>query len=299
MSHESHAILVISEISSNADALKGLLASEHHVQVAGAGIDPYDLIRETEPSLVLLDLEGTDLDIPNLLNHLQEDPVLSRIPVLLASPDSEHAEAGIKAGAMECIIKPFHPLLVQNRVRNCLDFSRCKDSLHHFSLVDAITGIANRRRFEEFLNMEWRRNLRNQTPLTIILMNLDLFTSFSEHYGASATEACLRKVASALSPFVQRPGDLFARFGRDGFACVLPETDMVGAVSVAERLRAEVFALAIPHEASGPGSTLTASLGVATGVPLNGAEPEDLLVLAERHLFDAKRSGRNRLVFGS
>jgi diguanylate cyclase (GGDEF)-like protein len=130
-------------------------------------------------------------------------------------------------------------------------------------------------------------------------MDLDLFTAYNDHYGPAAGDRCLSKIASCLADLVQRPGDLIARYGRGGFACVLPETDTLGAVAVAERFRAEVFGLGLPHQTSNVGTILTASLGVATGVPLNGAEPEDLLTLAERHLFDAKRAGRNRVVFGS
>jgi diguanylate cyclase (GGDEF)-like protein len=299
MTQESPSILLVSGVPANADTLKALLEHERPVHLMVPAPELFDLVREMEPSLVILDLESPDLDAPKLCKHLKEHPATSSIPVLVACPDQERAEATILAGAQDCLAKPFHPLLVRTRARNAIELGRCKHALHTFALVDELTGIPNRRRFEEFLNMEWRRNLRNQTPLTIILLDLDLFTAFSDHYGTSHGDACLRKVASVLVAAGQRPGDLIARHGRGGFACVLPETDSVGAVSMAERFRAEVFALAIPNEAAAQETVLTASLGVATGVPMTGAEPEDLLTLAERHLFDAKRSGRNRVVFGS
>ena len=133
----------------------------------------------------------------------------------------------------------------------------------------------------------------------MVLMDLDHFTSYYEHYGISAGDRCLQQVASALEEAIQRPGDLVARFDKSGFACVLPETDTLGAVSVAERMRAELASLAIPHAASPSSSTiLTMSVGVATRVPTNETEPEDLVNHAERILFDAKRGGRNRVLFG-
>lgn len=299
MSNERHAVLVVTDIPANADTIMGLLEREHTLEILGSHGDIFDGIHESSPCLIILDAESPKIAVPDICSRLRADHMTSGIPVLLACPDESSAEAGILAGATDWVTKPFRPLAVQTRVRNCLNLSRCLDALRHFSLVDELTGIANRRRCEEFLNLEWRRNLRNQTPLSIVLMDLDLFTAYNDQYGSAAGDECLRRVASALTDLVQRPGDLIARYGRGGFACVLPETDTVGAVSVAERFRAEVFGLAISHDGSSVGPFLTASLGVATGVPLNGAEPEDLMTLAERHLFDAKRAGRNRVVFGS
>jgi diguanylate cyclase (GGDEF)-like protein len=180
-----------------------------------------------------------------------------------------------------------------------MDLGRCIEALRRFSLVDRVTGIANRRRFDEFLTLEWRRNLRNRTALSIVLMDLDHFRTYNEHYGLMAGEECLKRVGMAFQDATQRPGDLVASYSKGGFACILPETDTLGAVSVAERMRAELATLAIPHAKSTTASILTMSVGTATRVPTGDVEPEDLIAMAERTLGEAKRAGRNRVMFGN
>ena len=130
-------------------------------------------------------------------------------------------------------------------------------------------------------------------------MDLDHFRTYNERYGTSAAEESLKRIAAAFNDATQRSGDLVACYSKGGFACVLPETDMLGAVSVAERMRAELATLAIPHAASTTAPILTMSVGTATQVPGVDSEPEELIAMAERSLGDAKRAGRNRVAFSS
>jgi diguanylate cyclase (GGDEF)-like protein len=126
---------------------------------------------------------------------------------------------------------------------------------------------------------------------------MDSLMTFNENYGHTAGDECLKAMAAALDSAIQRPGDFLARYSGDKFACMLPETDHIGAVSVAERLRAEVATLAIPHEYSDVSSLVTVSIGVATIVPIPEKSPEELLMVAEHRLLDAKDRGRNRIEF--
>lgn len=298
MTSEHPLILVATSETSVAKSLEEALETRFHVQTVDPPSGLIPLIKETGPSLVVLDGTLPSSDYVELCKQIKDSALLSGLPVLVLVQEEVQADAFLSQGATDCLLMPLNPAVTRARIRAYRNLSRCVDTLKRVSLIDDLTGVANRRRFEEFLNMEWRRNLRNQTPLSIILMDLDFFTAFNECYGTAAGDDALQRVATALGDIVQRPGDLFAWYGRGRFACVLPETDTVGAVSVAEHLRAEVFSLAIPNESSTITQVLTASLGIGTGVPMSGAEPEDLLTVAERHLFSAKRAGRNQVVFG-
>jgi diguanylate cyclase (GGDEF)-like protein len=167
--------------------------------------------------------------------------------------------------------------------------------LERLSTLDTLTGLANRRRFDEVLYHEWRRSAREGTPLSLVFCDIDFFKNYNDGYGHLAGDECLGKVARAVSGLSNRPGDLAARYGGEEFVLVLPGTGEEGAVKLAERLRARVVELDIPHAHSPLAPRLTISLGVASAVPRPGSEPAELLALADRALYAAKEEGRNRV----
>ncbi len=168
--------------------------------------------------------------------------------------------------------------------------------LAELAATDGLTGIANRRHFDDELVMEWRRAARSSKPLAVMLLDVDHFKRFNDLYGHPAGDDCLRSVASAIAATIRRPGDRAARYGGEEFAAILPSTDLAGARDVAERVRAAIQALAIRHEGSEAG-VVTGSIGVAAVVPGAKAAPEisALLGTADAALYEAKREGRNRV----
>jgi two-component system chemotaxis family response regulator WspR len=168
--------------------------------------------------------------------------------------------------------------------------------LEQLSQQDGLTGIGNRRRFDDALEGEWRRCARERSPLSLILVDVDMFKKYNDHYGHQAGDDCLRKVAHGLRAGAQRPGDVVARYGGEEFVVLLPGTDRAGAVFVAEQLRQRIFELGIRHEASAVADVVTISLGVASRVPEHDAPATQLVGLADEGLYEAKRNGRNRLV---
>lgn len=250
------------------------------------------LIAEHSPDLLVLDLTQA--------TSLLERPDAPRAALLLVVAPGEQAaaEALLERGAGDVLVRPFSPEAARARMANVIARHRYHALLRRIVSVDPLTGLANRRRFDHALDLEWRRALRGQSPLAIVLVELDHFRTFPGRYGRSAADACLLQVADALESCLLRAGDLVARIDDGRFGCVLPETDRIGAVAVAERMRAEVAALAIPHAGSRTAPTLTASLGVATCTPPHDEGHEELLAEAEHRLTQAKGRGRNQVVFG-
>jgi diguanylate cyclase (GGDEF)-like protein len=171
------------------------------------------------------------------------------------------------------------------------------DLLRSLARVDALTGLANRRHFDEKLHDEWRRCGRSGTPLALILIDLDYFKQFNDFYGHQAGDGCLQQVAQCLGAGFARASDLVARYGGEEFVCILPETALSGAEEKAIALESAVRDLRIPHEKSDvAGHTVTISLGVAVTVPTADGESGNLVLSADRSLYQAKKAGRGRVV---
>lgn len=168
--------------------------------------------------------------------------------------------------------------------------------LESLSTIDELTGVANRRRFEAFLQQEWLRCQRKEEPISLILLDIDCFKAFNDTYGHQAGDACLRHVASTLADFARRSGDLAARYGGEEFALILAGTGAESALHIAELLREAIEALHIPHERSVAGQFVTISAGVITLVPHSTLARKVLVEAADLALYQAKREGRNRVV---
>jgi diguanylate cyclase (GGDEF)-like protein len=158
-----------------------------------------------------------------------------------------------------------------------------------------LTGVANRRRFDEILQREWQRATRSGAALSLIFADIDFFKPYNDHYGHQAGDDCLKQVAEALQQTVHRPADLVSRYGGEEFVIVLPETAAEGALAVAEKVLSNIAHLRIPHATSGVSNYLTLSVGVATRSPTGDEAPENLIGAADQALYCAKEHGRNRI----
>jgi diguanylate cyclase (GGDEF)-like protein len=170
------------------------------------------------------------------------------------------------------------------------------ERLEELTVTDALTGIANHRRFKDMVDLEWRRSARSGSPVALLMIDIDWFKLYNDTYGHGAGDECLRNVARTLDGLVSRPGDLVARYGGEEFVAVLAATDRDGAAAMAERMRLAVEALRISHVSSPTADHLTISLGVAATVPRLGGRWEDLLAASDQALYQAKQGGRNRVV---
>ena len=172
---------------------------------------------------------------------------------------------------------------------------KLNQELKEIAYIDGLTGICNRRHFEEKLDQEWKRVTRDKTSMSIIMVDIDYFKPYNDTYGHQQGDKCLQQVAQTISAAVKRPGDFVARYGGEEFVVVLPNTPIEGALKVAENIRAQIEALRIPHAASAVSKFVTSSLGVANTSCFTDSNPKILLEAADMALYNAKNAGRNQV----
>lgn len=295
---ESSRILLVDDEAMNIQSLNAILESDYRTFFATSGEQALAMARDELPDLILLDVMMPGMDGYEVCRQLKHDGAAAKIPVIfITGRDSEESEEqGLRAGAVDYIQKPISAPVVKARVDNHILLKRYRDQFETLSMEDPLTGIANRRRFDGRLVEEWRRARRNGSPVSLLALDVDAFKAFNDHEGHGAGDDCLRSIAATLGASVQRPADLACRVGGEEFSCLLPETDTDGALTVAERIRGAVEALAIAHPRSPVGDVVTASIGTATLTPGGEDDPERLTVSADRALYEAKQAGRNRVV---
>jgi diguanylate cyclase (GGDEF)-like protein len=219
----------------------------------------------------------------------------SLVIFITADADIDHEAKALSLGAPDFIRKPISLPSGRARVRNYLTMKEQADALRQLAAVDPLTGLANRRTFGAAVEQEWHRAFRARTSLAVAMIDIDLFKPFNDHHGHPAGDGCLRMVAGALKGAARRPGDLVARYGGEEFAAILPGLDIDGALSFGRILCERVRGLAIGHGYSPVSPIVTVSVGVATLVPHASASAGDLVVVADRALYDVKAQGRNRV----
>ena len=282
-----------------------------HVRAA----DPDDSATRVE--LVLLDLSLWSAGGLQLCEAVRAADETSLIPiVMLVTFDTEHlVDAALTAGATDLLYHPVRPRELAARVHSALRARREREErakrehrlteitrelyntnrhLERLVCVDAVTGLANRRHLTTILSGEWRRASRTERTLSLLVIDLDEFHLYNETYGHPGGDECLRRVSEALAAELRRPSDLLGRYGGEEFVAVLPDTNKDGAVAVAERMRAAVERLGLPHAGSCHG-LVTVSIGVSTTTPDADTDPERLVASADRAMYRAKRGGRNRV----
>lgn len=293
--NEKNVILVVDDLPANIGKLVALLGDRYIVKPALSGKKALEVARSNEPpDLILLDAVMPEMNGLEVCRTLKSDPETADIPIIFVTSldGEEEEERGLKLGAVDYITKPFRGPIVLARVETQLRLKEYNDLLKQQSTLDGLTGLPNRRALDERLLQEWRRGARLKTPLSAILLDIDYFKQYNDHYGHLAGDDCLRQVGRQLSE-AGRVTDFVARYGGEEFVCLLPHTDAQGALEVAEKFRKAVGALQIEHEQSNISSRLTVSQGVATTLPELDRDPSILLGLADEQLYRVKEGGRD------
>ena len=288
-------LLVVDDEKQNRLLLTELFEGEYKVIQAKNGLQALERARSHAPDLILLDVLMPEMDGMATIRALKREDATRNIPVIfitaLDSPTDE--EQGLNLGAVDYIAKPFHPSIVRVRVRNHLQIVHQRRLLEQLAALDGLTGIPNRRRFDESYALEWRRCQRAGQPLSLVVADVDHFKAYNDTLGHAAGDRVLQEVAAVLRQCARRPGDLAARYGGEEFVLLLPETGAQEAQMLAEELRAKLEARGLTHPASPVGASVTLSIGGASTTPMQTEADPAFFPLADAALYQAKASGRN------
>ena len=295
-SRAPQTLLLVDDVPANLDVLlEHLQDKQVRLLAATSGKDALRLALENPPDLILLDVMMPGMNGYEVLRQLKNHAATREVPVIFvtAMSDSVDEAKGLAMGAVDYIAKPFVVPVLKARVKNHLELKRKSDLLAHLAQIDGLTGISNRRHLETRLHQEWDRCQRHGRPLSLVMIDVDHFKQFNDHYGHGRGDDCLRHVAMALSVCSRRSGDMLARYGGEEFMALLPDSSAEQAARVAEGLRKAVQSLGIAHGYSSSADRVTVSLGVATLVPSKLSTADQLMAAADNALYLAKRAGRN------
>lgn len=290
-------ILIVDDITENIRLLASILADSFEVISATSGGDALEKAEQFAPDLVVLDVVMPDIPGYKVAQELRKRPSTWNIPIifLTARDDDDGEMIGLEMGAVDYITKPVRASIFRARVRNHVELKLHRDVLARLSTTDGLTGIPNRRAFDEYLQQEWKRAARDHFQISVIIADIDYFKQYNDSCGHQMGDECLRRVALELIATMRRPADMVARYGGEEFACILPQTPMEGAFLVAENLQKAIANAQIIHPNSKVSQFVTMSFGVANLLPSKETSAESLVAVADSMLYIAKEEGRNRI----
>jgi two-component system, chemotaxis family, response regulator WspR len=317
-------VLLVDDQAIIGEAVRRMLATEPNVDFHYCA-DPERAVRvaeETRPTVILQDLVMPGIDGLTLVRQYRAHSTLGAVPIIVLSTKEEAQvkRAAFMAGADDYLVKlpdsieliariRYHSRSYLNLLQRDEAYRALRQSqqqllevnleLQRLTNSDGLTGLSNRRYFDEYLDAEWRRAGREQTGLGLLMIDVDNFKSYNDTYGHVPGDEVLKRLAATIDRNSGRPGDLAARFGGEEFALVLPSTSAAGVHLVGEKVRMQVEALAVPHSGSTSGPVLTISVGGASLIPQPGELARTLIIAADHALYRVKHSGRNGVIVGT
>ncbi len=312
MAKDRMKFLVVDDDSFVRDMLAAILEScDYDVVTAQNGSDAFDkTVADSEIDLVISDMNMPVMNGLELIKALRIAKPDIPIIILTANNEISVAIEAMKIGANDYLLKDEniqetvlisvknvmerHELRMQN-IQLMEDLAQKNRELERMAFVDGLTGIPNRRYFDNTSLQEWKRAAREGTPISIVISDIDFFKLYNDTYGHQQGDDCLKKVAEALSETLERSGDFVSRYGGEEFVAILPNTDQEGAAVVARNMRSNVIALNIPHESSKAADQVTVSIGIGSVIPVINSDPSELISLVDKALYEAKQEGRNRI----
>lgn len=290
-------VLVVDDDRVNRTVLAQLLHRECRLILARDGTSALARLDEEDVSLVLLDVSMPDMDGYEVLRQIRANPRTRDIGVIFITSQTDEAdeERGLSLGASDYVTKPIRPAIVLARIRVHLKLAQQRRELMRLSTQDGLTGLANRRHFDEMLELACRHAARHRSPLGVALIDVDHFKQYNDHYGHGAGDDALRQVAQTLSEHSRRPHDIAARYGGEEFVLLVQDTQHF--TDLLEQYRLAVAGLRIPHAHSSVAEHVTVSVGGVLVAAPRSVSPTDVLSHADRLLYRAKHEGRNRIVY--
>lgn len=293
---EKPKLLIVDDHPINIQVLYQAFAADHQVCMATNGKQALEVGVKQKPDLILLDIEMPDISGYEVCAQFKALAETKDIPIIFVTAhiDEETETRCFNEGAVDFISKPINKNTVRARVRTHLLLKAQSDLLRRLVYLDGLTEVHNRRYFDERLSQEWKLASRHHTPLSLIIIDVDSFKKYNDLYGHLAGDDCLRRVAKTIQRTLKRATDLVARYGGEEFACLLPNTELSGAMAVAELIRTQVIEQGIPHADSAVSPVVSISLGVCCRGAESTAAPADFLLQADTQLYQAKKKGKNQ-----
>lgn len=294
-------ILVIDDSAVQGEFLRSILKSEYDVTTCNTAERGLQEAMSGLYALIFLDVIMPDMDGFMVLKKLQDTVLTKYIPVILITglSDVEHEEKGLMLGAVDYITKPFSPVTIRARVSTHLRLYHYQIQFMQQAMVDELTKVANRRRYEDDRIVKWREAVRLGLPFTVCLFDIDNFKKYNDTFGHPAGDMVLVAVAKTVSSYLQRATDFFGRYGGEEFVAVLIGNQADSAYEFLKTIRQAVEDLHIPHASSQALPWVTVSIGGMTILPQSDDVYEDCLKLADTMLYTAKDRGRNMVVWSN
>ena len=291
-----NSILIVDDEKSNIMALTEILRPEYTIFSAINGRDAIDIVEEYTPDIILLDILMPEMDGHDVIAELKNSDKTHNIPVIfITGLDSiKDEEKGLSLGAVDYISKPFSPVIVKLRVRSQVKVINLIRTIELMSMTDQLTGIPNRRGFDNRMHLEWSRAIREHASISILLMDVDRFKVYNDTYGHQQGDVLLQAVAKIAAQSLNRSIDFVARWGGEEFVVLLENTDLNGAMNIAERIRANVENTVVLAE-EGIQTKVTISIGVNTHAPTPESSRDIFISKADKALYKAKETGRNKV----
>jgi diguanylate cyclase (GGDEF)-like protein len=291
-----NTLLIVDDDNSSLMMLSHILEKEYSVRVASDGVSALRIAETYVPALILLDIVMPEMDGYQVFNALYDSEKTPHIPAIFITGlnNNNDEKRGLELGAVGYISKPFDDMIVKLRVHHQVRIVNQLRTIEHLSMMDQLTGIPNRRNFDNRLRAEWGRAMRENIPISLLIMDVDRFKDYNDTYGHQQGDKALCLVAEVLTHTLKRTSDFAARWGGEEFAVLLPHTDSAGGLAIGEQIRKNVEEAEVPRE-NGEITKLAVSIGVNAHIPTTDCSIGDFFSGADRGLYKAKNSGRNRV----
>ncbi len=320
---KSTNILIVDDRPENLLVLESLLEDmDCNIIKANSGNEALGLMLDYEFALVLLDVQMPEMDGFETAELMRGSEKTRYVPIVFVTALSKEKISmfkGYEVGAVDFLYKPIEPIILRSKVRvfielynqkklleeqsNLLELkikelTQLKDAnfeLESLSFMDGLTGIGNRRSFDNYIEVAWKNACRSKKPVSLIMGDIDNFKLLNDTYGHLKGDECLVKVARVLSENVRRPLDFVARYGGEEFIVILPETNSEGAFKIAEEIRKNIKSIEIPNKDSSVSKHMTMSFGITTMIPNQEDQIEDFIEQADKAMYKSKKTGKNKV----
>ena len=298
--NRKNSILIVDDENANLKVLTHILGKDYTIYTATNGKSAIEKAKEYKPDLILLDILMPEMDGYATLAELKKSVDVRQTPVIFITglDRDEDEEKGLSLEAADYITKPLRAMIVKLRVHNQMQIINQMHTIERLSMTDQLTNIPNRRSFDERLRLEWKLASREQTQISLLMMDIDNFKVVNDTYGHQQGDIVLQTVARIFPASFKRPSDFAARWGGEEFIVLLPNTPLEGALDVAEKIRKDIEGIEILYT-DGSYIKITVSIGVCTQVPTIDSSLDAFLSNVDKALYKAKNDGRNRVEYFS